>query len=173
VTELGQARTGEEVLKLRFEFFKHMTTVSTASTAVVIAIYGLSEKTLRDAAALLAAPRWVFLSIPLVAIGGFFLSLLLSLWGLYLAEDARYTGENSAAISRMLKWSAAAFVLGVGISVVTAALIVAGPATVVALLGSFVALAGLIGTIFSIRNRQMQSVPRATTDETVDDGDAE
>jgi hypothetical protein len=157
VAEIGEERSGEEVLKLRFEFFKHMTTVSTASTAAVIAVYGLSEKALRGAVRLSEWPGWmplsdrVILYIPGFAIGGFFLSLLLSLWGLYLVAKAQYTGQNSAAISRISKWSAATFILGVGISAATAGLIVAGPRRAVVLASFFLALAGLIVTYLGIR----------------------
>jgi hypothetical protein len=63
VSENAGARSGEELLKLRFEFFKHITTVSTASTVAVIAVYGLSEKVLRVAAGALGWPDWVILSI--------------------------------------------------------------------------------------------------------------
>ena len=146
MAEVGEARSGEEVLKLRFEFFKHMTTVSTASTAAVIAVYGLSEKVLRG-----AVEKWdqVFLYIPGFAIGGFFLSLLLALWGLYLVAKAQHTGENSAAISRMSSLSAATFILGVGISAVTAALIIAGPKR--AAVPSLIVLASVLITYLGVR----------------------
>ncbi len=129
MSENAGAHSAEEVLKLRFEFFKQMTTVSTASTVAVIAVYGLSEKALRVAAGALGWPDWVILSVPGFAILGFFLSLLMSLLGLYYIVEGRPTEEIDGVILRMLGSSTATFILGVAISAVTAGLIVAGPQT--------------------------------------------
>jgi hypothetical protein len=148
VTERLEARTEEEVLKLRFEYFKHMTTLSTAATVAVITVYGVSENALRNAAAALGGPGWIFPSMIGVAISGFSLSLLVSLWGLYLVAKAPYTNENSAAISRMLKWSARVFLLGVGLSVFSAVLLVGAQYAVamVVIIAAITILAFFVGT---------------------------
>jgi hypothetical protein len=127
VNENAGALSGEEAIKLRFEFFKQMTTVSTASTVAVIAVFGLSEKVLRGAAGALGWPDWVILPVPGFAIIGFFLSLLTSLVGMYFIAEARSPEEADVRlVHNMLRTSAATFILGVGLSVVTAGLIVAG-----------------------------------------------
>jgi len=148
VAERQEARTGEEVLKLRFEFFKHMTTVITAATAAVITVYGVSENALRNAAAALGWPGWISPYIIGVVISGFFLSLLLSLWGLYLVAEAPYTNENSVAISRMLRWSAWAFLLGVGLSVWSAVVLVGAQyaVAIVFIIAAITILAFFIGS---------------------------
>jgi hypothetical protein len=42
VDDSGETRTDEEVLNRRFEYFKHMIMVSTATTVAVIANYASS-----------------------------------------------------------------------------------------------------------------------------------
>jgi len=136
---------------LRFEFFKHMSTVGTAAATAVVAVYGLSKKVLRDTAENLGWPDWVILAIPGFAIGGFFLSLLLALMGLYFVAKAQSDEENSVAISRILRLSAATFILGVGISAATAGLIVAGPKIASILVVFFVLLAFMILVFLGIK----------------------
>jgi len=154
-----EPRSEEDVLKLRFEYFKHMTTVSTAATAATAAVYGLGKTALRDAASFFPNQEWVILVIPGVSIIGFFLSLLLSLWGLYLVADARYT---ELAISRTLLGSAATFILGVYLSVATAWVVISDYITLAT-------LAGLSVPLFAFILTALKRWPRATTEESVED----
>jgi cytochrome bd-type quinol oxidase subunit 2 len=122
VADNGETRTDEEALKLRFEYFKHITTVSTAATVAVVAVYGSIEEAMRvgalGGAGFLGLPRGaadeLALAVPIVAVCGFFSSLVVSLRGMYLAADSQSAHDNSAAISRMSRWAMVSFILGAG-----------------------------------------------------------
>jgi hypothetical protein len=122
VADNGETRTDEEVLKLRFEYFKHLTTVSTAATVAVVAVYGSIEEAMRvsalGGAGFLGIPRGaadeLALAVPIVAVCGFFSSLVVSLRGMYLVADSRSVHDNSAAIARVSRWSMVLFILGAG-----------------------------------------------------------
>jgi hypothetical protein len=129
VADNGETRTDEEVLEMRFEYFKHLTTVGTAATVAVVAVYGSIKKALawgaHFAAGFFGLPRGaadeLSLVVPIVAVCGFFFSLAVSLRGMYLVANSRTVHENSATIARMLRWSMVSFILGAGASALVGA----------------------------------------------------
>ena len=138
----GETRTAEEVLGMRFEYFKHMTTVSTAATVAVVAVYGSIKKEMQIGAlfgaGVLGIPRGaseeLALAVPIVAVCGFFFSLAVSLRGLYLVADSRTVHENSAEIARMSRWSMVSFILGTGATAVVGAFVLEARVTTMTLL---------------------------------------
>jgi hypothetical protein len=90
-----------------FEAFKHMTTLNTAGALVLLAIY-------REGAAVIVQ---VFLSM-----AGFGISLLLSLYGMYLTtakEDIEAKGYRVRwSEYALLAWALRVFFLGVGAALI-------------------------------------------------------
>jgi cytochrome bd-type quinol oxidase subunit 2 len=142
VADNGETRTDKEVLEMRFEYFKHLTTVSTAATLAVVAVYGSLKESLEllalTGAGFLGIPRRaadeLAMSVPIIAVCGFLFSLVVSLRGMYLVADSRSVDENYAAIARMSRWSVVSFILGASAAALVGAFVLDAVVTVSVLL---------------------------------------